>query len=172
MISETTFSVHRLGLGAMLCALIGGEAFAQNLTPLESFYSYQREDYFSAATEIGIESGYAEGYDWIGTEGCVLTSAERGAVPLNLYYSEFGADNVLAATSQGNAAARNAGYLFIRREGFVLTRHARDTIPLYTYYNPYSGDNVATTSPRSLEPAYEFVRVEGYVYPSEFCSRR
>jgi hypothetical protein len=93
---------------------------AQDLVPLELYWSPQREDNFVTATPEGGNSAVEAGYSYVRIEACVFPTQQPGTVPLNLYWSSQREDNFTTATSVGTQSARQAGYTFARVEGYAF----------------------------------------------------
>lgn len=158
-------------LSLTLTATLANSANAQNLVPLELYWSPQREDNFSTATPEGGNSAIEAGYDYVRVEACVLPTQEPGTVPLSLYWNAEREDNF--TTVAGAQDARLARYLFARTEGYVYSDRRRGTIPLTLHWNDVRGDNFTTATDIGIQSAmqagYSFVRVEGYAYPANRC---
>jgi hypothetical protein len=92
---------------------------AQELVPLELYWSSQREDNFVTTTPQGGNSAIEAGYNYVRVEACVFSKQQPGTVPLNLYWSDKRGDNFTTATSIGAQSARQAGYNFARVEGYA-----------------------------------------------------
>ena len=84
-------------------------AKAQDLVPLELYWSPQREDNFVTATPVGGNSALEAEYSYVRIEACVFFTQQPGTVPLNLYWSSQRGDNFTTATSVGAQSARQAG---------------------------------------------------------------
>lgn len=149
------------------------QALAQNLVPLELYWSEQRQDNFVTATPEGGNSAIGAGYSYARVEGCVFDTRQLGTVPLNLYWSPQREDNFTTATSVGAQSARQAGYTFARTEGYVYPNQREGTVPLNLYWSPQREDNFTTATKvgaqSALQAGYSFARVEGYVFPADSC---
>src|SRR5262244_1115659 len=73
-----------LSLGGFSASL----ANAQDLVPLELYWSPQRQDNFVTATEVGANSAKEAGYQYSRVEACVYRTQAPATVPLKLYWSE------------------------------------------------------------------------------------
>jgi hypothetical protein len=94
------------------------------LIPLKLYYSEQRGDNFTTATDQGRRDAEAAGYKYVRDEGMIYSSQDdsEGLVPLRLYYSEQRGDNFTTATDQGRRDAEAAGYKYVRDEGYITPR--------------------------------------------------
>ena len=95
------------------------DAPAPNTVPLELFYSFNRRDFFSTATQQGINSAIDAGYQFKGVQGYVYQTQQPGTVDLELWWSAARNDNFTTATDVGKQSAQQAGYSFVRVEGWV-----------------------------------------------------
>jgi hypothetical protein len=93
---------------------------AQNLLPLQLYWSSARGDNFVTATNRGGNDALNAGYNYVRDEACILSSKQRGTIPLNLYWSSKRGDNFTATTNKGARDARVAKYRFARVEGISL----------------------------------------------------
>ncbi len=159
-----------------IAALIGFpsiSAMAQEITPLQLYWSGQRSDNFVTADPKGGNDALGAGYRYVRDEACVLSAQQQGSVPLNLYWNAGRGDNFTTATNQGVRSARAAGYRFVRVEGYVFKRQQPDTVPLNLYWSAKREDNFTTATNQGVRAAraagYVFVRVEGYAYPASRC---
>jgi hypothetical protein len=89
------------------------------LVPFSLYYSEERRDNFTTATEQGRRDAEAAGYRFVRDEGLIYNEQVPAGVPLRLYYSEERRDNFTTATEQGRRDAEAAGYRFVRIEGYV-----------------------------------------------------
>jgi hypothetical protein len=89
------------------------------LVPFSLFYSEQRHDNFTTATEQGRRDAEAAGYRFVRDEGLIYNEQVPAGVPLRLYYSEQRHDNFTTATEEGRRDAEAAGYRFVRIEGYT-----------------------------------------------------
>jgi hypothetical protein len=141
------------------------------LVPLKLYYSDERRDNFTTATQDGIRSAEAAGYRYVRDEGMIYSRQDdnAGLVPLRLYYSDERRDNFTTATQDGIRSAEAAGYRYVRDEGYVFTQQEPDRglVPLRLYYSDERRDNFTTATQdgiRSAEAAgYRYVRDEGYI---------
>jgi len=138
-----------------------------NARPLKLFYSLERGDNFTAASEDGERSALASGYQFVRVEGYVLSAAAPGSVPLKLFYSDARRDNFTTATSEGERAALASGYRFVRVEGYVYPSPQPGTVPLKLFWGARRNDNFSSATPEgerdALASRYAEVRIEGYV---------
>ncbi len=143
--------------------------------PLNLYWSRDRSDNFSTATNAGINDARASGYRFAKTEGYIFSARRPGTVPLDLFWSDERRDNFSTATEQGRSAAEDAGYHRVRTEGFVFSRQERGTVPLRLYWSEPRSDNFISATDigrRSAQAAgYRYVRVEGYIYPKAIALR-
>jgi hypothetical protein len=146
---------------------------AQNLVPLQQYWSAQRQDNFTTATDAGGKNAIAAGYGYVRNEACVFKTQQPGTVPLNLYWNAQRGDNFTAATNIGAQSATQAGYGFAGVEGYVYPNQQPGTVPLNLYWNAQRGDNFTTATTAGEQSAkdagYTFVRAEGYALPADRC---
>jgi hypothetical protein len=90
---------------------------------------------------------------------------------LHLYYNDQHHDSLTIASDDAMRAAATAGYRYIGEAGgYVFVGQPMGTIPLSLWYNSSYGDYFTSTTTDTAGMArlnYQFVRVEGYVYPSQ-----
>jgi len=152
--------------------------------PLHTWHSASRGDNFTTSNPSWTPADGTQrqpDYGWGGMQGYVLDPSEPqplDTVPLYAWYSPSRGDNFVTtdpawAGSPGDT--RSPDYGFVRIEGFVFTRRLMGTVPLFSWYSPNRADNIATTNPLWSgatgdihSPDYRFVRIEGYVYRSEY----
>src|SRR5919204_5372706 len=94
------------------------------LVPLKLYYSEDRRDNFTTASQQGIRDAEAAGYRFVRDEGYVyrMQEPDQGFAPLRLYYSDERRDNFTTATEQGRRDAEAAGYKYVRDEGYMTPR--------------------------------------------------
>ncbi len=145
--------------------------------PYDVYWSAERGDNFTTATEPGRRDAVAAGYRHARTEGYVLVERRPGTVPLDLYWSASRGDNFTTATDVGRRDAVAAGYQRVRTEGFVFSRQPTDqlAVELNLYWSAARGDNFVSATlggRRDAEAAgYRFVRAEGFVIPRAIALR-
>ena len=91
--------------------------------PLYLFYSRERQDNFTAASEEGYRNAKDANYELIRIEGHVYPYDPTGRRPaLRLYYNQARGDNFTTASPEGirSAEAPGSGYQFIRIEGYLI----------------------------------------------------
>ena len=124
------------------------------------------------------------------TSGCsqLRSQAERGAPYISLvsWYSPVTSrrDNSTTANEVWQGCAgdkRSPGYQFVHIEGRLFSpgrRQPAGTIPLYKWYSSKRGDNWTTSQfndkgqrRQGLSPDYNFIRIEGYIYPPSYAGK-
>lgn len=98
---------------------------AATMHALLDYWSDQRGDNFSTATDAGARSATEAGYRRVRVEGMVWQEPLLGSEPLTLWWSSTREDNFTAPPS-GTAAAVEAGYARARVEGYVEGRMPLD----------------------------------------------
>lgn len=90
---------------------------------------------------------------------------------LHLYYNDQHHDSLTIASDDAMRAAASSGYRYISEAGgFVFIDQPMGTIPLSLWYNSSIGDYFTSTTTDTAGMArlsYQFVRVEGFIYPSQ-----
>ena len=87
--------------------------------PLKLFWSPQRDEYFSVATESGERAANEAGYSFLRIQGYIYKREHPGTVPLKLFWSAQRQDNSSVATTDTEDWARRAGYTFTRVQGYI-----------------------------------------------------
>jgi hypothetical protein len=62
-------------------------AKAQDIVPLQLYWSSQRGDNFVTATHQGGNAAIAAGYRYVRDEACIFSLQKPGTIPFNLYWS-------------------------------------------------------------------------------------
>jgi len=94
---------------------------ANQLNPLESYWSKQRGDNVTCGTEkchqAVLNTG---GYRYVRIEGYIYKQQRKGTVPLKLYWYPKRSDNATVASRKSIAdQEKTKGMSFIRTEGYV-----------------------------------------------------
>ena len=110
-------SIKPMVFALVLCGTV--TANAQDLVPLQLYWSSERGDNFVTANPQGGNDALAAGYRYVRDEACIFSSKRKGTVPFNLYWSSGRGDNFTTATNKGARDARAAGYRFARIEGYA-----------------------------------------------------
>ncbi len=143
------------------------------LIPLTLFWSPDREDNFTAASNRGRRAARNAYYDEIRSEACILAEPAPETAPLDLYWHPVRGDNFSTATPRGARDADSAGYSFVRTQGYVFVSEQPGTVPLELYWSRDREDNFSAATTRGARAAqdagYRFVRIEGYVFPGSDC---
>jgi hypothetical protein len=95
-----------------------------NTVPLELYWSDNRQDNFTTATDQGRKDA-AAGYAFVRREGYVWPRRDLAplpVVPLAQYWHPGRGDNFLAAGDRAAEVAREEGYTYIRDEGYITAR--------------------------------------------------
>jgi hypothetical protein len=150
----------------LTAAAIPAGAQAQTKRPLKLYWSADRGDNFSTATQVGENSAIEAGYIFARNEANVFATRTSGMVPLKLYWNSQRGDNFSTATAAGEQSALDAGYSFARIEGYVYADQRPNTKPLKLYWSSGRADNFTTGTSAgehdALAAGYTFVRIEGY----------
>ncbi len=150
-------------------------AAAQELVPLNLYYSPTREDNHTTAIPSRQEQALREGYRFVRTEACLFRNRELGTVPLTTYYSRAREEHISVASGTGRGDANAAGYgVLSDPEGYVSTVALPGLVPVYLYYNDDREDNYTTATAAGQVNAqgdsYRQVRIEGYARPATDCA--
>ncbi|WP_296380147.1 hypothetical protein [Winogradskyella sp.] len=143
-------------------------------TVLEHYWSNDRKDNLTTASEKGKKAAKAAKYRFVRQDGYVLSKAsnvEGKSVPLYLYYNKTRRDYFTTATTVGIKSANSAGYVKIGLEGYVLqtvnSKFKHLYKPLWLYYNNSRKDNFTIATSKGMKAAeaagYRKVRIEGYI---------
>ncbi len=146
---------------------------APALTLVTLYWSAERGDNFTVATDRGYDDANRADYLNVRSEACILRDPEPGTTPLDLYWSHDRRDNFTTATAAGARDAMSAGYSFVRTQGHVYASRQPGTVPLNLYWDADRQDNFTVATERGVRDArnagYRFIRVEGYVHPGSEC---
>ena len=163
------------GSGPLLAALLAlggglGNAVAQELVPMELYYSSSRGDNFTATSAEEARNAENAGYYRARTQGYLLRRSRPGAVPMYLYWHGGRGDNFSAVTTSGRLAAQSAGYRYAGIQGYVYNSKQPGTVPMKLWWNGSRADNFSTVTSAGEQAArnagYRYVRTQGYVYPT------
>jgi hypothetical protein len=174
-----SFSLYKLAqistLGIMSLTVITNVS-ANQLIPLESYWSKQRGDNVTCGTEkchqAVLNTG---GYRYLRVEGCASNAQVPGTIPLVLYWHSGRKDNVTVASSKSRAEQVNTGgYRYVRVEGYIYKQQQKGTVPLKLYWYAKRSDNATVASEEGIADqentkGMSFIRTEGYVYPASNC---
>lgn len=136
---------------------------------LRLYWSGQRQDNFTAATEAGYAAAGSAGYDYPRIEGQLYSKPAENLVPMKLYWSAERKDNMSVVTPEDEAAAKTAGYQFARIQGYLYPADThpvpKGTLPLELYWNAQRGDHISVAHPETKKAvgAYQRVRLQGYI---------
>ncbi len=162
-------------LVALATLFVAVPAAAQELVPLNLYYSQSRVDNYTTAIPSRQEQALNEGYRFVRTEACLFREQEPGTVPLTTFYSGPRQEHITVATDTGRGDARVAGYGILRTpEGFISPEPGPGLIPIHLYYNSLREDNYSTATDSGRSNAerdgYRQIRIEGYARPAIECA--
>ena len=145
--------------------------------PLDLYWSANRQDHFTTATEEGRRDALVAGYVHVRTEGYVFEAPATGLVPLKLFYSSERGDNFTTAAPDGFRDAEAARYREVARsEGYLSRNRGTGMVPIEQFWKDTPRhDNLLTASSGTMEAArnagYSLVRREGFIFPSAVALR-
>ncbi|WP_446862667.1 MULTISPECIES: hypothetical protein [unclassified Phormidesmis] len=145
------------------------------VVPLKSYWSSQRKDHFTLATQESESAAVAAGYKFVRVEACIFQTQQPGTVPLKSYYSPQRQEHFTTSTQEGESSAVASGYRFVRVEGYVYPSFDPNkiTLGLDLYWNAQRSDNFtlmrwSESASSAKQAGYIYVRTEGWTDYHDF----